>query len=116
MNPEGPSCGAIGLRSNQVRDFRRTLGLESANDVLQSAIGVGDALVLAQMLEPGVDQKRFHHPPRFGGVFEYPPGIGAVAAALMAEPFERREERLTIARIDSIFHRDQDRTAIVFDL
>jgi hypothetical protein len=33
-----------------VRDFRCAVGVKSSNDVLQRAIGIGDAFMLAQML------------------------------------------------------------------
>jgi hypothetical protein len=35
------------------------VGVKSSNDVLQRAIGIGDAFMLAQMLEPGIDEQRF---------------------------------------------------------
>ena len=100
-----------------MRYDRRVLAdVEAQCDFLRGLVGHGDALVLAQMLEPGIDQERFHHPPWLSRVFEYPPIVGAVAPALVGQAFERGEERLAIAWIDPVFHRDQDRAAIVLDV
>lgn len=43
---------------DQVRDLRRTLQLEMLHLRLQHPVCISDPLVLAQMLEPTIDQKR----------------------------------------------------------
>jgi OsmC subfamily peroxiredoxin len=50
------------LGGNQVRDFGCALDLESVNCILQHAVSIGDAFVLAQMFEPGFHQKGLNHP------------------------------------------------------
>ena len=62
-NPAGRrQGGSARLRSfgcDHVRDLRRTLQLETLHLHLQHPVSIGDPLVLAQMLEPTVEQKRF---------------------------------------------------------
>ena len=41
------------------------LGIKAVHGILQDAIGIGDALMLPQVLEPGVDVKRLHKDPLF---------------------------------------------------
>jgi hypothetical protein len=41
-----------GLGRNQMRDLGRAFGVETLHGILKHAIGVGDALVLAQMFKP----------------------------------------------------------------
>ena len=53
--------GSARLRSfgcDHVRDLRRTVQLETLHLRLQHPVCIGDPLVLTQMLEPTVDQKR----------------------------------------------------------
>src|SRR5713101_2097936 len=67
------------------------------------------------MFKPGLDKKCLHHSSFDGGVFEYSPGIRAVASTLMTELFQRGEEWLAIPWIDPIFHCDQHRSPILLD-
>jgi hypothetical protein len=53
--------------------------------------------VLAQMLEPRLDQERFEEAAFLRRILEYAPGTGAVAAALLAELFERGQECMSVA-------------------
>ena len=43
---------------DEMRNLRCTDQMKPVNRLLHNAIGVGDALVLAQMLHPGFDQER----------------------------------------------------------
>jgi hypothetical protein len=43
---------------DHVRDLRRALQLETLHLRLQHPVRIGDPLVLAEMLEPTIDQKR----------------------------------------------------------
>src|ERR1700686_850006 len=56
------------------RDHMRHLGLarelEALDLRLQHAVRIGDALMLAQVLEPGLDQKGLDEARRVGGVLE----------------------------------------------
>ena len=77
-----------------MRDDGRAGQMEFVHGVLHHAVGIGDALVLAQVLHPGFDQKRLEHAAVLGGILEHAPGIGAVAAALMLELGDGFEECL----------------------
>ena len=57
---------------------------------LEFAIRVRHTRVLAKMLEPRVDQKRFHEPTGFRRVFEDAPRVGADSAALRGHALDRR--------------------------
>ena len=82
---------------------------------LHQPIGIGDALVLAQMLHPGFHQECLDHPALLGRIFEYTPRIGAVATPFVLERYERFEKRLAVPWINAIFDGDQDRAAVVLD-
>ena len=51
-----------------MRDLGRITEMEAMHRVLQHAIGLGDALVLTQMLHPRFGEKRFEDASLFGGV------------------------------------------------
>ena len=59
--------------------------MKSVHGLLHDTVGIGDTLMLAQMLHPRFHEKRFDETTLFGGVFEDAPGVGAVAAALVLE-------------------------------
>ena len=82
---------------------------------MDQSIGIGHALMLAQVLHPRFYQKGLDHAARLGGVLEDAPGIGAVAAPFVFELRQRLEERLAILGPDPIFDGNQDRSAVLFD-
>jgi hypothetical protein len=89
-------CGELALRRfgrNEVRDLRR-LAQQPVDVLLQHAIGVGHALVLAQVLEPRLDEKGLEEPAVLGGVFVDAPGIGSVAAARRSAALNEAFRRL----------------------
>jgi len=88
--------------------------VEAAHLLLDEAISLGDALILAQMLHPAFDQKGLDDAPLLRGIFKHAPGIGAVAAPPMLEARQRVEKRFAVGG-DAIFDGDQHRAAIVFD-
>ena len=59
--------------------------VEAAYLLLDKAIGLGDALMLAQMLHPAFDEKGLDDAALLRGIFKHAPGIGAVAAPPMLE-------------------------------
>jgi hypothetical protein len=74
------------LGGNQVRDRGLAPCAKALNGLLQHAIGIGDALMLAEMLDPGLDHEGLDEAPLLlGRVFEDPPGEGAIAPALRSE-------------------------------
>ena len=91
------------LSGDEMRNFGRAYSMKSRNHILQNAIGIGDALMLAKVLHPGVCQEE--EPSSFLGILEYTPSVGPVAAALARQFFERREKRVAIARAKRRFVR-----------
>ena len=74
------------LGGNQVRDFRCAPDLEPVNGLLQHAVSVGDAFVLAQMFEPGFHEKRLDHPAFLGGILKDAPGVGMYSMVTSTGP------------------------------
>jgi hypothetical protein len=73
------------LGCNQMRDLRRAFDVEEVHAILQHTISIGDALMLAQVLEPGFYQERLHHPAFIGSVLEHAPPVGAIATAFLRQ-------------------------------
>lgn len=90
-----------------MRYLGRAAEMKTVNRILDDAIGIGDPLMLAQVLHPGFDQERFHDAPFICSVVEDAPRISSVAAPLMLEPCQRFEERGSVLGIDAIFDCDQ---------
>ena len=57
--------------------------MEPYDLLLKVGIGVGDALVLPEMLRPGLHHEPFQHLLRIGGILGNAPAVGAVAAAFL---------------------------------
>src|SRR4051812_41022551 len=97
-------------------DLWVALEMKALHAVLDEAIGIGDALMLAQMLEPGFDEEALDETPGLGGILEEPPGIGAVAPPFMGELGGGGDEVGPSRGIDAIFDRHQHRAAIRRDV
>src|SRR6516225_7640586 len=65
-----------------MRNCGRAGDMETGDRVLQQAVRLGDALVLAQMLEPRRHEKCLDKAAFLCGVLEYSPSVGAIATAL----------------------------------
>src|SRR5205814_2239971 len=76
----------------QMSDRRRAFCVEAMHRVLQHAIGIGNALMLPHVLEPGIDVECLDEDPLLRGVLVYAPIIGAVAPAPDRELRHRREK------------------------
>ena len=90
------------LGGNRVRDRGLAPCVKALNGFLQHAIGVGDALMLAEMLDPGLDHEGLDEAPLLGRVFEDPPGEGAIAPALRSERGDGGKEGVAVLRIDPV--------------
>jgi hypothetical protein len=65
------SSAGLPLACDQVGDLRRrAAAMEAVRLLLKAAVGLGDALVLAQMIEPIVQHERLDPPARVLGVGE----------------------------------------------
>jgi hypothetical protein len=56
---------------DEMRDFRCAGQIEAMHAFLHQPIGIGDALVLAQMLYARFHKESFDHPACFGRIFEH---------------------------------------------
>src|SRR5262245_19405638 len=83
--------------------------------ILQDAIGIGDALVLTEMSEPGIQEERLEESPLLSSILEYAPLIRSIAAAFTPQVVECNEKSSASARIDSVFDCHQDGPAIVVE-
>jgi len=90
--------------------------VKSLDRLLDRPVGLGDPLVLAQVLEPGFHEERFQDASFLGSVLKNSPRIGTVTAALLAELFDCREKRLAVMRIDAVFDGNKHRAAIALDV
>jgi hypothetical protein len=79
--------------------------MKSRNHILQNAIGIGDALMLAKVLHPRVHQECLDEPSGFLSILEYTPRAGPVAAGPARQFLERREKHVAIARAERRFVR-----------
>ena len=88
-------------------DFWLGRSVELADGILNDAIGIRYALVLAKVLEPGRDHKCLQEAPFLGRVFENVPGVRAVPPSLLAQIPDRGQESIMSLGIDAIFDGDQ---------
>ena len=101
---------------DQMPDGGVAFGMKAVHGILQDAIGIGHALMLPHVLEPGIDVKRLDEDSLFRGVFVDAPIISAVAPALAGELRHRREKCRAIGRGDGVFDGDQHRTSVGLDV
>ena len=77
------------------------------------AIGVGDALMLSQVFQPGIDEECLEHSFGVRSILVQAPRVGAVALALAAEAPNSRKERFPHFSRHPVFERNQHRTRVV---
>ena len=104
-----------GFRGYEVSYFRCALRVKPLHIFLQQPIGIGDPLVLAQMFRPGRDEESLNDASFVGGILEYTPPIGAVAAPFISELINGLQELLAILRTNAVFDGDKDWPSIVVD-
>src|SRR6266849_5476402 len=80
------------VRRYQMSDRGCAFRVEAMHRVLQHAIGIGNALMLPHVLEPGIDVECLDEDPLLRGVLIYAPIIGAVAPSLARELRHRGEK------------------------
>ena len=97
-------------------DRRRAFRSETIHSVLQHAIGIGHALMLPHVVEPGIDAECLDEGPLFRGILIDAPIKGAVSPALARQLYDRRKKRRAISRRDGVFDGDQHRTSVGLDL
>jgi hypothetical protein len=102
-------------RSDEMCDLGRAVEMETAHAFLDQAIGIRNSLVLAQMLRPGRDVESLDDASFVGGILEYAPAIGTVAASFISELFNDLQELLPILRTNAVFDCDEDWPSVVID-
>src|ERR1700674_4928949 len=103
------------LRTYPMRCFRPVTQLEIPYGLFLQVIRLRDALVLAQMFEPGVCSEGLNEAALFGGILEYTPVVCSISAARIRIFRERAQKLVTTLRIDAVFDRHQHRSSIGLD-
>ena len=91
-------------------------GLKAVHCILQHPIGIGHALMLTHVLEPGIDAECLDEDPLFRGVFVDASIIGAVAPSLARKLRHRCEKRRALVPGDGVFDGDEHRTPVGLDV
>src|SRR5437016_9080406 len=98
---------------DQVRHDRWRPGdVEALNALLDGPITNGDSLMLAQVLEPGLDDERFDITPLVCWVLVDSPADGAIPAANRLQVPDGFHKGTRIGRIDSVFNLDTNRSFV----
>jgi len=90
-----------------MRNLRITIDEKVADESLSHKVGIGYALVRAQVLEPRVRQECLDKSPILSGILKESPVVSAIAAALAGIAPQRLQKRQAVLRIDVVFHRYQ---------
>src|SRR4029077_7029832 len=86
--------------------------VELSNAVLYGAIADRGALVLAQVLEPGLDDEAFDVTPVLSRILVDSPHDGAVAAANRLQVADGFHKGIRLKGIDAVFDLDADRSFV----
>ena len=86
--------------------------VETSNVLLHSPITNGDALMLAQVLEPGLDDERFDVTPLLCWVPVDSPAHSAIPAANRLQETDGVHKGTRVGRVDSVFDLDADRSFV----
>src|SRR6266850_4900297 len=98
---------------DQVRhDGWRSDAVEASNALLDGPIANGDALMLAQVLEPGLDDERFDITPLVCRVLVDSPADGAIPAANRLQVSDGFHKGTHVSGIDSVFNLDANRSFV----
>src|SRR6266850_1635875 len=98
---------------DQVRhDGWRPGDVEASNALLDGPITNGDALMLAQVLEPGLDDERFDITPLLCWVLVDSPADGAIPVANLLQVPDGLHKGTRVGRVDSVFNLDADRSFV----
>ena len=86
--------------------------MEPPNSSCTRAITNRGALVLAEVLEPGLDDEAFDVTPVLSRILIYSPHDGAVAAANRLQVADGFHEGIRLKGIDAVFDLDADRSLV----
>ena len=110
------SCLLARSCRDQVPDGGVAFGIKAVYCILQDAIGVGHALMLSHVVEPGIDAECLDEGSLLRGVLIDAPIKSAVAPALARQLYDRRKKRRAISRRDGVFNGDENRTSVGLDI
>src|SRR5256712_3351591 len=100
-----------------VPDTRTLLtAVEAGGGLEQRAVIGGDALVLAEVLDPGLDDEHLEPPVRVLGVAVDAPADGAVAAADRLQPPHGAQELLGLVGVHVVLERDEHGALVAVEL
>jgi len=91
---------------------RRVSDVEPPDPLLDRAITNRRALVLAQVLEPGLDDEAFDVTPLLSWILVDSPRDGSVAAANRLQVAESFHKGIRLKGIDAVFDLDADRSFV----
>src|SRR2546427_6946443 len=98
---------------DQVRhDGWRPGDVEASNALLDGPITDGDALMLAQVLEPGLDDERFDITPLLCWVLVDSPADGAISVSNRLQVPDGFHKGARVGGIDSVFNLDANRSFV----
>jgi len=98
----------VALGRDQMGHQRFTAICQCSHRFIQDAQACRGALVLSQILKPGLDEEGFHEPVILRDVLKDAPRVGAVAPALFTELLDRGEEWSAVRRSNAVLDRDQN--------
>src|SRR3954452_11294739 len=98
----------VALSPDQMVHQRFTTECQRSHRFIQDAQACRGALVLSQILKPGLDEEGFHEPVILRDILKDAPGVSAVAPALFTELLNRCEEWSAVRRSDTVLDRDQN--------
>ena len=90
--------------------------VEAGGGLEQDAVAGGDALVLSEVLDPGLDDEHLELPARVRGVAVHVPADGAVAAADRLEPPHGAQELLGLVGVHVVLERDEHGAFVAVEL
>src|SRR3954467_13514283 len=96
----------VALGRDQMGHQRFTAMCQCSHCFIQDAQACRGALVLSQILKPGLDEEGFHEPVILRDILKDAPGVSAVA--LFTELLNRCEEWSAVRRSDTVLDRDQN--------
>src|SRR3954469_5258238 len=98
----------VALSRDQMVHQRFTTECQRSHRFIQDTQACRGALVLSQILKPGLDEEGFHEPLILRDILKDAPRVGAIASALFTEFPDRCEESSAVRRRDAVLNRDQN--------
>src|SRR5690242_4116540 len=99
-----------------MRHLGRSRHLEASRGLAQITTGSSQSRAHPEVVHPGIDNEGLDESARVLGILEDSPPRCAVTAALAAKLLQRREESLSLLRLDLVLRCHQDGATPPFDM